>query len=166
VLPVVARKRGLDGRYERVGGGDVPAKKREPVEEMIPPVRLFFCFASSSICLGFTLARLIIIFNLMQQPGTFGYDSSKYKPPQDGDASTNEFGHQRDVSIITLDRLKRLDSPPFSNYAPRPAMSPVPLERAEKVAPPRVPVTQGVDSGKEKIDEGAHGGGCCKCVIM
>lgn len=74
----MARKKGLDGLYEQADGSPKPKK----VEEPRAPVR------SRVRC---TLLCSLMCKCVLQAPGTFGWDHSKYRPPPD-DIQKDEFG--------------------------------------------------------------------------
>lgn len=89
-MPVVARRMGLEG-YEEVGGS---SPKVEP-PPAIPPVR--YDSGSFGVQMSNTNTCFLIWYVIVQAPGTFGYDHSKYRPPRSDGAeeiALDEFGRR------------------------------------------------------------------------
>lgn len=178
VLPVVARKKGLDGQYEQADGSPKPRPDDSPVK----PVRMIH---TSCTCIdGFST----------QAPGTFGYDYTKYRPPrhEDEEIQMHEFGQlpeqdplpEEDVvtprAAETSPRLIIPPLPPVKLEEPirldprqtiaRPPESPAPFARYRiDQQVPTINITRPsldtVEHRQAQEDDDA-GGGCCKCVIM
>jgi hypothetical protein len=82
---VVARRKGLDGQYEKVGGSPRQGPPKPSV--VIVPIGLLF-FSSEF--------GLMNMNSHKQAPGTFGFNHTKYRPPQE-DIPMDEYGQQDDV---------------------------------------------------------------------
>ncbi|KAJ3825913.1 hypothetical protein F5880DRAFT_1477346 [Lentinula raphanica] len=160
VLPVVARKKGLDGHYQRADGS--PQQKKDEV-------------------------------TIAPAPGTFGFDHSKYRPPQDGEESIpmDEFGAKEPThpegyedrgqeepsrpqprSETSNDQSRTLNNSPYSNKR---ASSPVPFSSyGARPAQPEPTGRMGqsdLDLEKGRMppveaEEDAGKGGCCGCIVM
>ena len=176
VLPVVARKKGLDGQYEQADGSP---KLRES-ESPIKPVCIMHAFCT----------HINGLFT--QAPGTFGYDYTKYRPPrQEEEIQMHEFGRLPDPlpeeDPVELPAEPSEPSPPISpplsperpiqpiqpdprQTVPKPPDSPAPFShyRIDHRVPTiniTRPSLDTVEPRQVQEDEDA-GGGCCKCVIM
>lgn len=163
-MPVVARKKGLDGYYEKTDGN--AQQKKAPTA--VAPVR------TSKLVISYTQ-----LFNEdLQAPGTFGFDHTKYRPPwTDGESiPMDEFGRpaeqateqdkhephsnahstptSHDETMLPVHRPTQLSPPPFSHYAPF-------GEKDTSLVPNgNPPVDQVNPDGDDKET------GCCSCVIM
>jgi hypothetical protein len=108
-------------------------------------------------------------FNVNKQaPGTFGFNHTKYRPPQE-DIPMDEFGQQDDVQEEDEEdddgevprnlheRRPSRDAAPFSSYAPPDPrlMDPKANGGAQR--------QQQQQKGEVEDEQDA---GCCKCVIM
>jgi serine/arginine repetitive matrix protein 1 len=100
-----------------------------------------------------------------QAPGTFGFNHTKYRPPQE-DIPMDEFGQQDDVQEEDDDgevprnlheRRPSRDAAPFSSYAPP---DPRLMDPKANGAAQR---QQQQQKGEVEDEQDA---GCCKCVIM
>ena len=174
-MPVVARKKGLDGQYQTADGS---LKPRKPEPERPQPVRFCLC-----------RLRAIRLMIFPQAPGTFGYDYSKYRPPRDGERMPNgieldEFG-QRKSSVDTNPPVeeKSEENPPSTaatmiedqrpittkqnGYNPRPSPppSPAPFSHYTPQGPLVTKLTPS-QNHRPVEEEEDRSGGCCKCVIM
>ena len=178
VLPVVARKKGLDGQYEQAIGSPKPkSSEGQPIK----PVRMVHtpctCIDGSSV----------------QAPGTFGFDYTKYRPPRHGEEiHMREFGGipkqdplpEEDVTTPHAEtppqRTSLLPPPPPFGKAEEPTQpDSLQIPRSESPAPfshyrvnPPVPI---INITRPSLDTVEHrqaqedeesSGGCCKCVIM
>ena len=168
MLPVVARKKGLEDQYEQADGSPQPKK----IAKLIAPVRLVSCAFS------------FLDLNFFKAPGTFGF---KYRFPKDEeDIPMDEFGQpteqieeeeeeqdpkpaQEPVSLEHDEkpppvRHKPPPSPaPFAEYLPprTPVVSPVVSPLVSRPTKPNVNNLQPVQPEEDKVDAG-----CCQCVIM
>ncbi|TDL22246.1 hypothetical protein BD410DRAFT_272939 [Rickenella mellea] len=171
VLPVVARKMGLDDHYEEANGSPRQPQASRSEERIAAPA-----------------------------PGTFGFDHTKYRPPrtdQDGeDIPMDEFGSlpqgntveeepqqdprterrttlppsrnpglQIDTARPTRSRLSPPPSPaPFSHYltSTKGPANEQSAEEAERIRRAQAAAQQARIVEKEE----SGGAGCCKCVIM
>ncbi|KAG6900637.1 hypothetical protein C0993_006741 [Termitomyces sp. T159_Od127] len=178
VLPVVARKKGLDEHYQKVDGNTAPRTVNTTPAPVCLPV-LLQPFAPLTFFLPF------------QAPGTFGYDDSKYRRTH-GDVEPesipmDEFGQSE--SQLPKPQLEEerpsepslyptyVDSHNQTQLPARTAPSPAPFSDyatgpSTKINPPS-PITTTADLEKRsKVvqqlpdDRDEEGGGCCKCVIM
>ena len=106
---------------------------------------------------------------MLQAPGTFAFDHTKYRPREVNGIPMYEFGQRPQVTDIPEaeevqsstgknDDLRpaytrpRSHSPPFSHYT-----------RKGKEAVPEIKITH---STTEQQGKGEDDAGCCKCVIM
>ena len=157
VLPVVARKKGLDGHYEKADGGPRPLKPSR-----VEPVRTPSCSAAR---------RFADHANLPQAPGTFGFDYSKYRPSPDGgqDIQMDEFGRQPIDGIAEEeDRDGEQERRSVRDGTSGSARTPVPASQRRPGDEARTMGLNGggVPKGHPRQDEDETGPGCCKCVIM
>ena len=177
VLPVVARKKGLDGQYEHAVGSPKPKSREAPVEPVCMVHALCTHIDGSSI----------------QAPGTFGYDYTKYRPPRrDEEIQMREFGRLPEHEHAPLPEEDIL--PPHTEPSPQPILLPLPPRQPEEPIRPdprqtvsrppespapfahyridhRVPTINitrpSLDTVERQGQEDEHAsGGCCKCVIM
>ena len=125
---------------------------------------------------------------LLQAPGTFGYDYSKYRPPRDGEHVLNgieldDFGKIQSVVDTHFTEEKGKEGPPSTtatmieddrpisktkqndhNHRPSPPPSPAPFSRYTAQSPLEAkPVPP---PAPYPVEEEDRSGGCCKCVIM
>ena len=164
MLPVVARKKGLNDQYEKADGGPQPKK----VDNTIAPVLALASFNHQ-----------VTDTFVPQAPGTFGFDHSKYRPPRDGDQSIpmDEFGRQEDPVDDEYEKTgdkfeeqtladesrspKWRGSPPspapFSQYAP---------PRDKTTILPANPVNPEVGRIPQHMEEEKGAGCCAGCVVM
>ena len=161
VLPVVARKKGLDEHYEQADGSPQPKK----VRKLIEPV--------SANC---RFVQLVSNY-FPKAPGTFGFDHSKYRSLQDSeDIPMDEFGRP------TMEE-KQEEEKPISRLTPvfvshdearlpvrhEPPPSPVPFADYAPVRGSQtdsLPVPMNLEDQQHELLEDKDDTGCCKCVIM
>jgi hypothetical protein len=155
---VVARKKGLDGQYEKVGGSPRQGPPKPSV--VVVPVGLLI-FSSEF--------ALVNMSSHKQAPGTFGFNHTKYRPPQE-DIPMDGFGQQDDVQEEDEEdddgeiprnlhqRRPSRDAAPFSSYAP-----PDPRLMDPKANGAAQRQQQQQQKGEVEDEQDA---GCCKCVIM
>ncbi|CCM05736.1 uncharacterized protein FIBRA_07968 [Fibroporia radiculosa] len=153
VLPVVARKKGLEGHYATADGNSRTLQSQTKSAVYEPA------------------------------PGTFGYDHSKYRRKDaNGGAEVipmDEFGQKMDAvgeepqpvteqpkPLLPPTVVERTHShtsppspPPFAHYAP-------PDTGHQKVESPAIqPIVPTRNEGADRPDDDG-GAGCCRCVIM
>ncbi|GBE85075.1 hypothetical protein SCP_0702610 [Sparassis crispa] len=150
VLPVVARKKGLDGHYATADGNPRPKPKLAVYEPA---------------------------------PGTFGYDHSKYRPPNANmapqDIPMDEFGQKKEVeSVLNPEPThqpslapKPSPEPDRARLRPSPPPSPPPFSHyAENNDETTLHVTQFPSPPRRKAKDGRAdddgGAGCCRCIVM
>lgn len=173
-MPAVARKKGLDGQYQTTNGSPKP---RKPEPQRPEPV-----------CVHLPQSGAIQLIALLQAPGTFGYDYSKYRPPRDGEHTHNgieldDFGQRKSAVGTDSTEGKVKEGPPStaatmidddrpisttkqnnSNHRPSPPPSPAPFSHYTTPTPLEAkPVPS---QARYHVEEEDHSGGCCKCVIM
>ncbi|KAJ7205991.1 hypothetical protein GGX14DRAFT_643880, partial [Mycena pura] len=150
VLPVVARKKGLDGLYEKADGNSPQPKKVQPVAPVLT--------SSSSTNRVFAL----------QAAGTFGWDHTKYRPPLEGDIQMDEFGRPRDVE--DQGAFANPLSPPTAHelqpVGPAQQRPPSPAPFSNYGGSPNGVVDLDLKAAKLEEPEDDAGAGCCKCVVM
>ena len=124
---------------------------------------------------------------ILQAPGTFGYDYSKYRPPRDGEVMSNgieldDFGIRKPAVDTNPPAEKAKDDPPSTaasmirddrpilttkqndNHRPSPPPSPAPFSHYTPQGPlDSKPVPS---HAPYPVEEEDHGSSCCKCVIM
>ncbi|KAI0373795.1 hypothetical protein BV20DRAFT_936964 [Pilatotrama ljubarskyi] len=157
VIPVVARKKGLDGLYQTADGSPKP-KEPEPV--VYEPAPGTFGYDA-------TKYRRRQSGNPEQiQMDEFGQRATR--PEQELSVPNNEHTVTSQapspippLTPAAFDRSNRAPSPPpFAHYAQS--------ENGQRCTPQTMQVTANPQpSGKEQhVVEEESGGGCCKCVIM
>jgi len=110
---------------------------------------------------------------IIQAPGTFGFDHSKYRPPYtDMDSiPMDEFGRHEDLqqSMDHDEKLVRRMSPMQEDgrlpFRGPPSPSPAPFSQ---YAPTKAVVNgAGAQQSQPRpMEEDDKGAGCCQCVIM
>ena len=165
VLPVVARKKGLEG-YEQKDGSPKP---RPPGPRVYEPVSLYFI--PPLPCIQCTC---------LKAPGTFGIDNSRYRPRTSmdpNDIPMDEFGQRKEEPPASPPAPR--SPPPSSPIKTQPIPSPQPSiqRRAESPAPfahyatddggiGAAPGVKDMPPQPRVEQQDDDGGGCCKCVIM
>ncbi|KAG6335618.1 hypothetical protein ID866_3475 [Astraeus odoratus] len=155
VLPVVARKKGLDGQYEQADGSPRP---KPPEETLIKPAPGTFGFDYSKYKRPRTDEEIPMDeFGQVQEQLRLVVEE---KPPRDGPLNPPpRVSVQEAKESARKERLSDVPRvevpPPFSQYM--------------HVQVPTINVTRPSIDAEQKppADEGETGGaGCCKCVIM
>ncbi|KAI0345645.1 hypothetical protein BDW22DRAFT_1466506 [Trametopsis cervina] len=144
VLPVVARKRGLEGQYQHADGSPKPPKPRESIPEPAPGTFGFKYRPSRNS----TPVENIAMDEFGQRAAAIQVEKEETRP---SDSDTLIAPVQPLPRVPSL----RTDSPaPFAHYAPTPV--------------PQIQITRpSNDVQKADLDvEDEKGAGCCKCVIM
>ena len=174
VLPVVARKKGLDGYYESADGSPRP-KKPIAAEKFVEPVRKL---SLTPHLLGYLLYLRLWLTNFgtalcYQAPGTFGFDHSKYRPPRDNDEfiPMDEFGRPAEEREGSEEETRFANTPSTLRKEEKASMriprstSPVPFSQ---YAPTKIKVVHSVQNAQPQppLSDEDQNGGCCKCVIM
>lgn len=125
---------------------------------------------------------------VLQAPGTFGYDYSKYRPPRDGEHTQNgieldDFGKRKPAVDPDAAEEKVKEGPPSTeatmieddrpistmkqndyNHRPSPPPSPAPFSHYTVQGP--LEAKPAPSQVPYPVEEDDHSGGCCKCVIM
>ena len=171
VLPVVARKKGLEGHYQQADGAPRVPK---PVETVPEPVRSLPSHLTAELC-----HLKLVSFFATQAPGTFGFkyrvrqDSQGINTPLDNFAHDDALSRPEGAHPSELERPTGLASPPpqmRSSASPRPE-SPAPFSHYVNAIPapvPQIRVTRpSTEAQKMEMQiEEEQESGCCKCVIM
>lgn len=180
MLPVVARKKGLEDFYEKADGSP---QQKKPEDTPIAPV--------SHSCHQMVNHRPLIT---LQAPGTFGFDGTKVRrsPNHDDGVEMAEFGGSipppgdRRTGRIEEDVLEEIepgmlleqgqqrdDAIQMSQFSPAREHvrmpPPVSMPFAEYSANDTLHIvsTLGRPRKEEPVEvEDGGGGGCCKCVVM
>ncbi|KAF8843258.1 hypothetical protein BDN67DRAFT_1001066 [Paxillus ammoniavirescens] len=181
VLPVVARKKGLDGQYEQADGSPRP---KPPGSTPIKPVREAFSFFRSRSIVWHT--DIDALSTIAKAPGTFGYDYTKYRAPRGNEEiPMNEFGQFPNPPLENGQAERSEDDmPPEPIPLPttpevpiwpnsqqvglQPSKSPAPFSQYRSDQVPTINVTRPsseLDRRPEADDEDVSAG-CCKCIIM
>ncbi|RDB19070.1 hypothetical protein Hypma_014324 [Hypsizygus marmoreus] len=144
VLPVVARKKGLDGHYEKADGNPTPRK----VSNAIEPAPGTFGFDHSKYRPPRAGDPEYIPMDEFGRPTT----RIAEEPPQDQAPTTNA----HDETRLPVRHPPPPSPAPFSDYAPS----------GEKVV--SIPMLAVGEQGRQGQGEEEYepSGGCCKCVIM
>ncbi|KAF5382674.1 hypothetical protein D9615_003050 [Tricholomella constricta] len=153
VLPVVARKKGLDEHYEKADGNPAPKK----AESTVAPAPGTFGFDHSK----YRPPRIDGDPELIPMD-EFGRPTPQAPPApvsDDDEPSANSpYPHPPTSHDQTRLPVRTVPSPaPFSDYAPM---------RVEKSALGMGDIEQARLQSEQRQEEKDEGGGCCKCVIM
>ncbi|KAK0485298.1 hypothetical protein EDD18DRAFT_1196565 [Armillaria luteobubalina] len=153
VLPVVARKKGLDGHYEQADGSPKP----RPTERVIAPAPGTFGYDHSKYRPPLNGDPDSILMDEFGRPNNdlpivhdMAYDDEPKPRPLPPPISTNH-----DRTPLPVRTLPPASPVPFSHYAP---------STTAKLQP--------VSAGAAKLEvqesrlEEEDAGGCCKCVVM
>ncbi|KAI0671121.1 hypothetical protein C8Q78DRAFT_838894 [Trametes maxima] len=154
VLPVVARKKGLDGLYQTADGSPKPKESKPVVFEPAP----------GTFGYDATKYRRRQSGNPEQiQMDEFGQKENSSEEllsvPNESSVTSQAPSPIPPLTPRSFDRSNRASSPPpFAHYAHTDAAQPPSPQTAQPLRP----------SGKEQLPpaEDEVGGGCCKCVIM
>ena len=186
MLPVVARKKGLEGHYAQANGNPQP---KPPSETIYEPVRssfsvfmyLFHLMNSLPITPSHTRYLFCFSFLHFQAPGTFGFDnnnkSRKLRTDREPEGiPMDEFGQRKQTSpvqeqphlrppmglsplppLTPTGSRSRPESPaPFSHYQVQEKPTEI---TTDMIQPP-------VNQSSQMHIEAEASGGCCKCIIM
>lgn len=109
---------------------------------------------------------------LLQAPGTFGFDHTKYRPREVNGIPMYEFQHRLSDTIIPEVEEDRGRSSTAKNDDTRPAYvqpqgSPIPVSRNANKGKERVPEIRVTRPTLDmELENAKNDAGCCKCVIM
>ncbi|KAF9479913.1 hypothetical protein BDN70DRAFT_657638 [Pholiota conissans] len=147
VLPVVARKKGLDRYYEEADGSPKPKK----IEKPIAPAPGTFGFDGTK----YRPPRGESI--PMDEFGRPAVEDEQDRQQSNGADRNGDFDHPiQSPTVFDEQRRKTSPSPaPFSDYAP-------PVAATTVISP----VHGQMNGQQQNMEEEEGGGGCCKCVIM
>ncbi|KAI0682394.1 hypothetical protein BC835DRAFT_1299506 [Cytidiella melzeri] len=149
VLPVVARKKGLEGQYVHVDGSPKPPKPRETIPEPAPGT-FGFKYRSSR---NSTPVKNISMdeFGQRSQPIPVEKEESR---PSDSETLATTMPPQPPTPWTSYGEPGRDSPAPFAHY------SPTPVPQIEITRPSNDAAKVSVQAKEE------DGAGCCKCVIM
>lgn len=155
VLPVVARKKGLDGQYERADGSP-RQKPPEPTPIRPAPGTFGFDYSKYKAPRGNEAIPMDEFGQVQEQPQP---DAEEEEPPRPSPSP----GHVPRLSIQEPKELPQSNPRPKSTTGETP-----PFSQYLHPEVPTISVTRPSDDTEPtpKDDEDLGAGGCCKCVIM
>lgn len=149
VLPVVARKKGLDGQYETTDGAAKTKAARENVPEPAPGT------------FGYDHSKY--------KPPRIDYEETTEEIQMD------DLGQQKEVEAIFARQEQQPIGLAVDEHRPIHPMGTLPKSRSSSPAPfarytpnsdPLAAEKKHDDYLQKRVDDGDGGSGCCKCVIM
>ncbi|KAH9932709.1 uncharacterized protein BXZ73DRAFT_89881 [Epithele typhae] len=166
VLPVVARKRGLQDQYEHADGSPKPKEPEEVIYEPAPGTFGYDATKYRKRNSGGIDAIPMDEFGQRPPPSPHSPKSPEFpQPPASPVAQPPPMEHGSGSPLQSSSRDRRADSPPpFAHYMKDGASTPAPPQMQMEILPPLGPLPPA--NHKEQIPEEDVGGGCCKCVIM
>ncbi|KAH9950640.1 hypothetical protein B0H21DRAFT_686367 [Amylocystis lapponica] len=151
VLPVVARKKGLNGHYEKADGSPRPKQQNEAPYEPAPGT------------FGYDHSKYRPPRSGMQPEqismDEFGQKATRPEVAEEA-IVINQQPSPNKMMVSEYDRIRVPSPAPFSHYGHSPPISNDRVATELAKVPPHMTEAKDVQSGED------GGAGCCKCVIM